>query len=67
VRVSAGVGELPGNAGDCERLVAAADAALYAAKRQGRNRSVRSDRAALPDELPSHPSLLGVPVDAAAS
>jgi hypothetical protein len=58
VTVSAGVGEVPGNAGDCEQLVAAADTALYAAKREGRNRSVRSDRVAEPRELPPHPSLL---------
>jgi hypothetical protein len=36
---------------------AAADAALYAAKREGRDRSVRSTRAAEPDEAPVHPSL----------
>jgi Diguanylate cyclase, GGDEF domain len=64
VTVSAGVGALPGNAGDPERLVAAADAALYTAKREGRNRSVRSDRAAQPDDLPQHPSLLRLPADA---
>jgi diguanylate cyclase (GGDEF)-like protein len=63
VTVSAGVGEMPGNAGDGERLVAAADAALYAAKRDGRNRSVRSDRVADPGEVPPHPSLLAVPVE----
>lgn len=63
VTVSAGVAELPGNAGDGERLVAAADSALYAAKRDGRNRSVRSDRLAEPDEGPQHPSLRNLPVD----
>ena len=57
VTVSAGVGEMPANAGDGERLVAAADAALYSAKREGRNRSVQSDRIAEPDEAPLHPSL----------
>jgi diguanylate cyclase (GGDEF)-like protein len=67
VTVSAGVGELPGNAGDHERLVAAADAALYTAKHEGRNRSVRSDRAAQPDELPQHLSLLRLPADAPAA
>jgi diguanylate cyclase (GGDEF)-like protein len=34
VTVSAGVGAIPGNAGDGERLVAAADASLYSAKRE---------------------------------
>lgn len=62
VTMSAGVGEMPGNAGDGERLVAAADVALYAAKRDGRNRSVRSDRVADPDEAPVHPSLRRSPV-----
>jgi two-component system, cell cycle response regulator len=63
VTVSAGIGEMPGNAGDGERLVAAADAALYSAKREGRNRSVRSDRVTEPGEVPPHPSLLRRPVD----
>ncbi len=57
VTVSAGVGAMPENAGDGERLVAAADAALYAAKGEGRNRSVRSTRVAEADEEPAHPSL----------
>jgi two-component system, cell cycle response regulator len=57
VTVSAGVGATPENAGTGERLVAAADAALYAAKREGRDRSVRSSRAAEPGEAPAHPSL----------
>jgi PleD family two-component response regulator len=34
-----------------------ADAALYAAKREGRDRSVRSSRVAEPEEAPAHPSL----------
>jgi hypothetical protein len=63
VTVCAGVGEMPGNAGDAERLVAAADAALYAAKRDGRNRSVGSDRVAEPGEVPRHPSALRRPVE----
>jgi diguanylate cyclase (GGDEF)-like protein len=68
VTVSAGVGEMPGNAGDGERLVASADAALYAAKREGRNRSVRSGRVAEPGEAPLHPSLRRRPaVDGATS
>jgi diguanylate cyclase (GGDEF)-like protein len=57
VKVSAGVGAMPENAGTGDRLVAAADAALYAAKREGRDRSVRSTRAAEPDEVPAHPTL----------
>jgi diguanylate cyclase (GGDEF)-like protein len=57
VTVSAGVGALPGNAGDGERLVAAADAALYSAKREGRDRSVGSNRVAEPGEAPDHPAL----------
>ena len=57
VTVSAGVGAMPGNAGDGERLVAAADAALYSAKREGRDRSVGSNRVAEPGEEPDHPVL----------
>jgi hypothetical protein len=37
--------------------VAAADAALYVAKREGRDRSVRSTRTAEAGEAPAHPSL----------
>jgi predicted signal transduction protein with EAL and GGDEF domain len=58
ITVSAGVGETPANAGDDDQLVAAADGALYAAKREGRNRTVRSDRMAEPAEGPAHPSLI---------
>jgi diguanylate cyclase (GGDEF)-like protein len=57
VTVSAGVGAMPVNAGDGERLVAAADAALYSAKREGRDRSVRSARVAEPGEVPDHPAM----------
>lgn len=56
VTVSAGVGAMPENAGNGERLVAAADAALYAAKREGRDRSVGSTRTAEPGEAPAHPA-----------
>jgi len=57
VKVSAGVGAMPENAGNDDQLVSAADAALYAAKREGRDRSVCSTRAADPDEAPAHPSI----------
>jgi len=57
VTVSAGVGAMPLNAGDGERLVAAADAALYSAKREGRDRSVCSARVAEPGEVPDHPAM----------
>ena len=53
----AGVGAIPGNAGDGDRLVAAADAALYSAKREGRDQSVGSNRIAEPGEEPDHPVL----------
>jgi diguanylate cyclase (GGDEF)-like protein len=38
VTASIGVASMPGSAGDLETLIAAADAALYAAKRAGKNR-----------------------------
>jgi diguanylate cyclase (GGDEF)-like protein len=57
VTVSAGVGAIPENAGNGERLVAAADAALYAAKREGRDRSLASNRTVEPGEAPAHPAL----------
>jgi diguanylate cyclase (GGDEF)-like protein len=44
--VSAGVATMPDNADDGDRLVSAADAALYEAKRDGRDRAVASTRAA---------------------
>ncbi len=42
--VSAGVATVPDNASDAERLMAAADAALYDAKRTGRDRVAGSGR-----------------------
>jgi diguanylate cyclase (GGDEF)-like protein len=44
VTISAGVATIPDNAGDAERLLAAADAALYDAKRTGRDRVAGSGR-----------------------
>ncbi len=44
VTISAGVATAPDNASDSERLMAAADAALYDAKRNGRDRVVASVR-----------------------
>jgi diguanylate cyclase (GGDEF)-like protein len=46
VTLSAGVSTMPDNAVDGERLVAAADSALYDAKRSGRDRVAHSGRAA---------------------
>ena len=43
VTVSVGVATMPDNAADAERLVAAADGALYEAKRSGRDRDPRVD------------------------
>ena len=42
VTVSVGVAEFPGNGGTVEAVIAAADAALYRAKADGRDRVVRS-------------------------
>ncbi len=42
VTASLGTAALPGNAQDPERLIAAADAALYEAKRGGKNKTVRA-------------------------
>jgi diguanylate cyclase (GGDEF)-like protein len=44
VTVSAGVATMPDNAIDADRLVAAADGALYEAKRSGRDRTAASTR-----------------------
>jgi diguanylate cyclase (GGDEF)-like protein len=44
VTISAGVATVPDNANDAERLMAAADAALYEAKRTGRDRVAGSGR-----------------------
>jgi diguanylate cyclase (GGDEF)-like protein len=43
VTASFGVATLPGSAGDMRDLVAAADEALYRAKRAGKNRTVRAE------------------------
>ncbi len=45
VTLSAGVATLPDNAADADRLVAAADSALYEAKGSGRDRTIASSRA----------------------
>ena len=42
VTASLGVASLPESAGDVERLIAAADAALYEAKRGGKNKTVEA-------------------------
>ena len=44
VTASFGAAVMPGNANDREALIAAADAALYEAKRTGRNRTVRAEK-----------------------
>ena len=43
VTASFGVAEIPGSADDKATLIAAADAALYRAKRAGKNRVERAD------------------------
>jgi len=48
VTISAGVATVPDNAVDAERLMAAADAALYDAKRTGRDRVAASGRSGDP-------------------
>ncbi len=47
VTISVGIATTPDNAADAERLIAAADAALYEAKRTGRDRAVASTRGAV--------------------
>jgi len=44
VTISGGIATMPDNAADAERLMAAADAALYEAKRTGRDRVASSGR-----------------------
>jgi diguanylate cyclase (GGDEF)-like protein len=48
VTASLGVAELDRDAGDKASLIASADAALYEAKRAGRNRTVRAHRGGEP-------------------
>jgi diguanylate cyclase (GGDEF)-like protein len=48
VTVSIGVAEFPAHGGSLESLIASADAALYRAKRQGRDHVVRADWSHLP-------------------
>jgi diguanylate cyclase (GGDEF)-like protein len=55
VTISAGVATVPDNAHDAGRLIAAADAALYEAKRMGRDRVAGSGRNR--DLLPAPPPL----------
>ena len=43
IRVTASVGVAAASGGDKNELIAAADAALYVAKREGKNRTVRAD------------------------
>jgi len=54
VTISAGVATMPDNASDAERLLSAADAALYDAKRNGRDRVAGSGRNL---EVPNAPAL----------
>jgi diguanylate cyclase (GGDEF)-like protein len=55
VTISVGLATVPDNASDAERLMAAADAALYDAKRTGRDRVESSSRnlEAVPAPLPT--------------
>jgi len=53
VTISAGVASVPDNASDAERLMAAADAALYDAKRTGRDRVAGSGRNIEPVPAPA--------------
>jgi GGDEF domain-containing protein len=54
VTISGGVATMPDNAHDAERLLAAADGALYDAKRLGRDRVAPSNRVG---ETRSQPAL----------
>lgn len=60
VTISAGVATVPDNAGDAERLMAAADAALYDAKRTGRDRVAGSGRNI--EAVPSSPLRWSAPL-----
>jgi two-component system, cell cycle response regulator len=53
VTISAGIATMPDNASDAERLMAAADGALYDAKRTGRDRVAGSGRGLEVAPLPS--------------
>ena len=52
VTVSIGVAEFPGHGESGRAIIAAADAALYEAKRSGRNRVVRASDTTVPSEQP---------------
>jgi len=52
ITASLGVASLPESAGDVDGLVGAADAALYAAKRAGKNRVVQAAPRTVPDPPP---------------
>ncbi len=58
ITLSVGLAEFPRDGDTAERLIASADAALYAAKREGKNRIVRAGQreAPRPDAAPSRTS-----------